>query len=304
MINIISSCTNSKKQIPNESLKIESFNKNMDLEDIIKIWNNNIQKQGEASYKVSELYKGGSWKASVDTKKILCTKHRTELYIASAGYGLIHSEEKILPYDSTFASSTTNSINKFKNTSKIKANTRWWNSINTFSPASFSDESYFFIILPHSYLLAAQDTIKSLINTFDQKVFIFIANKHSLPEFMSDNIIKFDSRFNSFQSGVLSNMLQRAVLWLSNEIIIKGLPLSHVALQNHIENEMLNHDTFVMPIRIKLSEEEQYKKIKSMIEEENIQSASKGLKAFRAKGYACEQKRFGKIFKDIKGGLI
>jgi len=301
MINIISSCTNSKKQTSNESLRIETFNKSMDLEDIIKIWNNNIQKQGEITYKVSELYKGGSWKASLDTKVKLLKKYKTELYIASAGYGLIHSEGKILPYDSTFASSSSNSVSKFQNHSKVKSNTRWWNSINRFSLASFSDESYFFIILPHNYLMAAQDTIKSLINIFGNRVFIFTANKHSLPEFMKNNIIKFDSRFNNFQSGVISNMLQRAVLWLSNEITIKDIPLFHAALQNHIEKEMLKYESFVMPIRTKLSEEELYKNIKLMVEKENIQSASKGLKTFREMGYACEQKRFGKIFKEIKG---
>jgi len=304
MINIISSCSNSKTQTPNDLLKIESFNKSMDLEDIIKFWNNNTKKQGETTYKVSELYKGTSWNASLNTKMKLLTKYKTELYIASAGYGLIHSEDEILPYNSTFASSTSNSISKFQNNSKINANTRWWNAINTFSFSSSTDESYFFVILPHNYLLASQDTIENLISIFGNQVFIFIANNHSLPEFMKNNIIKFDSRFNNFQSGVISNMLQRAVLWLSNEIIIKDIPLCHASLQNHIEQEMSKYQTFVMPIRTKLSEEELYEKIKLMIQKENIQSASKGLKTFREMGYACEQKRFGKIFKEIKGGLI
>lgn len=304
MINIISSCTNSKKQSPNKSLKIENFHKSMHLEDIIKTWDNNIQKQEETTYKVSELYKGGSWKASIDTKKVLLTKYKTELYIASAGYGLIHSEEKILPYDCTFASSTINSINKFKNNSKIHANIRWWNEINTFNLSKFPENSYFFIVLPHNYLLAAQNTIDNLIKIFGNKVFIFTANKNSLPEFMKNNIIKLDSRFNNFQAGVVSNMLQRAVLWLSDEIIQKDIPLTHTDLQNHIEEEMSKYEIFIMPTRTKLSEEELYAKIKSMIENENIQSASKGLKTFRAMGYACEQKRFGKIFKEIKGGVI
>lgn len=304
MINIISSCTNSKKQTPSRLLQIENFNKNMDLENIIKIWNNNILNKDETTYKVSELYKGGTWKASLDTKTQLLTKYKTELYIASAGYGLIHSEDKILPYNSTFASSTTNSISKFQNNSEVKANIKWWNSVNKFSLTSFSNESYFFIVLPHNYLIASQDTVEGLINIFGKQVFIFIANKYSLPNFMENNIIKFDSRFNNFQPGVVSNMLQRAVLWLSNEIVKKDIPLSHTAIQNHIEKEMLKHEIFIMPTRIKLSEEEIYKNIKSMIQAENIQSASKGLKVFRTMGYACEQKRFGKIFKEIKGGLV
>ncbi|MGK0469100.1 DUF6884 domain-containing protein [Clostridium sp.] len=303
MINIISSCTNSKKQTPSKSLQIENFNDDMDLEDIIRIWNSNIKAKGRTAFKATELYKGGSWQATLDTKEKLFIKYKTELFIASAGYGLIHAEEKILPYDSTFASSTKNSINKFKNNSKLKANIRWWNSINTFPITSFSHEAYFFVILPHSYLIAAQDMIESLIKMFTDKVFIFIANNHSLPPSMQKNIIKFDSRFNSFQAGVVSNMLQRAVLWLSTEIVTKDIPLSHTILQDHIEKEMFKYKIYVMPIRTKLTEQELYEKIKIMILENHISSPSKGLRLFRDMGYACEQKRFGKLFKEVKGIL-
>lgn len=303
MINIISSCTNSKKQTPSKAFKIASFKTDMHLEDVIDIWNRNIEKKTDVVYEATKLYKGGAWRATLDTDAVLASKFNTNLYVASAGYGLIHSKTQICSYDSTFASSTINSINKFVVNSDKNANIVWWNMVNKFQLFSFQEGSYFFIVLPHEYLSAAQDTIKLLIEKFDKNVFIFIANKHPIPLFMKNNIVKFDSRFNNFQAGVLSNMLQRAVLWLSNEIIKKDIPLSHRELQNHIEIEMASYKKFNMPVRSKLTEEEIRIKIKNMILKDEISSASKGLKAFRNAGFACEQKRFGKIFRKVKSEL-
>jgi len=304
MINIISSCTNSKKYIPSDTFKIANFKANMQLEDVIGIWNKNTEKKISKLYKATELYKGGAWKATLDTNTMLATKFNTSLYVASAGFGLIHAEAKICSYDSTFASSTLNSVNKFIVNSGQNANVQWWNMINKFKLSSFQKGSYFFIVLPHEYLLATQDTIKLLIEKFDMNIFIFIANKHPVPSFMKNNIVRFDSRFNSFQTGVLSNMLQRAVLWLSTEIIKKEIPLCHQELQEHIEIKMKNFEAFNMPIRLKLTKEEIRIKIKNMILEDKILSATKSLKNFRNSGYACEQKRFGKIFKEVKSELI
>lgn len=303
MINIISSCTNSKKQTSLEALKIENFNAEMYLGDVIQIWNRDIEEKVGPKYKAIELYKGCAWQASLDTKTALSNKFKTDLYVASAGYGLIHSETKIFSYDSTFASSTSNSLSKFINTSKRSANVEWWNSINSFSVSSFPKESYFFIVLPHEYLIAAQDTIEQLIEIFNSNVFIFTANKHSIPSFMKNNIIKFDSRFNNFQTGVISNMLQRAVSWLSSEIVEKNIQISHKELQRYIESQMAIYEVFKMPIRTKLTEEEICENIKKMITNELISSATHGLRRFRKLGFACEQKRFGKLYKQMKSEL-
>jgi len=304
MINIISSCTNSKKKIPANIFKIASYKSSMSLDDVLKTWKQHIYLKEEETHSAIDLYKGGAWKATVAIKEILLTKYETNLYIASAGYGLIHDSTQICAYDSTFASSTINSIRKFSNNSSKDDNVSWWDEINSFDVNTFSKNDYFFIVLPYNYLYAAQNTVKQLIDKFKSKIFIFVANQNKLPLYMSPYVIKIDSKFNNFEPGVQSNMLQRAVLWLSREIVTKNIPLKNKELQDHINVEMLRYDSFKMPVREKFSEEELYKKIKTLIEQENISSASKGLKTFRNMGYACEQKRFGKIFKEIKGGLL
>ncbi len=304
MINIISSCTSSKKYSPSDLLELTNIDDHLLLEDACELWINNININKSSQYKASQLYKGAAWKVTLEIKEILNKKTPTNLYVASAGYGLIHSDKEIYSYDCTFSSGDSNSISKFNNYLENPSNIIWWDKINTFSSDSFSSESYFFIVLPHDYLVASQNFIQEIIHKYDKKVFIFIANKKSVPSFMDQNIVKFDSRFNSFQTGVMINILQRAVFWLSNEIIMKDIPLVHKDLQNHIDMKLAQYKTFTMPVRKQLSEEEIYEKIRLMILYNNISSATQGLKYFRQLGFACEQKRFGKLFNEIKSELI
>lgn len=303
MINIISSCTSSKKYPPSDLLELTRIDDTLHLEDASELWIKNINMNNSPQYKASQLYKGGVWKVTLDIKDILSKKMQTDLYVASAGYGLIHSDKNIYSYDCTFSPGDSNSISKFNNYLDSPSNILWWDRINTFSSDSFSIDSYFFIILPHDYLFASQNFIKEIIHKYNKKVFIFTANQKPIPTFMDQNIIKFDSRFNSFQTGVMINMLQRAVFWLSNEIVRQDIPLIHKDLQNHIDMKLAQYKTFTMPVRRQLPEEEIYEKIRLMILYKNISSASQGLKYFRQLGFACEQKRFGKLFNEIKSEL-
>ena len=303
MINIISSCTSSKKHPSSNLLELTNIDEHHSIEDACELWIENIFRNESPRYKASLLYKGGTWKATLDIKKILNTKHTTDLYIASAGYGLIASDKEISSYDCTFSSGDNNSISKFNNYLDTPSNIIWWDKINTFSSNSFPINSYFFIILPHDYLYASQNFIKKIIHKYDKKVFIFTANQKPTPSFMDKNIIKFDSRFNSFQTGVMITMLQRAVLWLSNDIVVENIPLIHKDLQKHIDIKLAQYKNFTMPVREQLSEQKIYEKIRLMILYNNISSATQGLKHYRQLGFACEQKRFGRLFKEVKSEL-
>ena len=227
--------------------------------------------------------------------------YETELYIASAGYGLIHHSTKISSYDATFAPRTLNSIEKFDK--EKTSNMKWWDSINSFHVNSFSDDSYIFVILPHNYLIATQNFIKKLIEQHGKRVFIFRANQNKALSFMKKYTVEFDLRFNSYQTGTLSSLLARAVLWLSKEIVEHKIPFEHHLFQEHIEKKMKNYTQYKMPKREQLSEEKLIKKIENMIAKDGIESASKGLKKLRESGIACEQKRFGSLFKKVKSRL-
>ena len=249
MIYLISSCTNSKKIDANAMLKISNYSKKMPLHIAIDQWSENIN-QANPEMQALDLYKGKSWQSTLETYRLLAKNSEAKLFVASAGYGLIEAEKKITSYDSTFAPKTENSISKFHNSSSDHSNTIWWDTINKFTIEDFSKDSTFFIILPYDYLLATQNFIKLLIEKFENKVLIFLANQKAVPAFMEAYLIRFDTRFNTFQKGTTSSLLQRAVQWIAKEIIEKNIPLTHDAIQKHIDTTLSNHEKFEMPIAI------------------------------------------------------
>jgi len=297
MITILSSCTNSKTKKADETLTIQYYSKLQPFNMVIKNWKDSIDKNINQKYLPLELYKGVGWKATIDTYKILSNYKRTELYIASAGYGLISHKKEIAPYNATFAPRTPNSIGD------KETNIEWWDSINQFRVEDFYKDSYFFIVLPHNYLMATQNFIKEMIERYGKRVFIFRVTKSEIMPFMQDYIVEFDLRFNSYQVGTLSTILSRAVLWLSKEIVEHKIPFKHYLFQKHIEEKMKDYTLYKMPKREQLSEEELIKKIENMITNDGITSASKGLRRLRESGIACEQKRFATLFKKVKGQL-
>lgn len=303
MFFIITSCTNSKKIVSNASLTISSYSKSLTLKTAIEMWNNSIKNNYLFKFPADTIYKGQSWQYSLKTYKHFSNYSISKLLIVSAGYGLIYSDEKICSYNCTFTKNTLNSISKFQNVSNINSNIIWWDVINKFSINDFPDDSNIFLVLPYEYLIATQNYINQLINRFSTRVFIFTANINPIPNFMTPYVVKFDARFDTFQKGVKSSLLQRATYWLSNEITNHSLELKHAVLQNHIEKHLQNYEKFNMPIGIKLSEDELNYQISLMINKLNITSATSGLRLLRKNGMSCEQKRFGLLFKKIKSGM-
>lgn len=304
MIFIISSCTNSKKIVAEPSLSISNFSDQFSIKEASEKWNSIIKQNDFESCLARELYKGVAWQYSLKTHKLLSTHLPSKLLVASAGYGLIEADQTISSYDSTFTSNTKNSVSKFKNYSSIHSNILWWNSINKFSINDFPNNSRLFIILPFNYLLATQTFIHELVNRFKDKVFIFTASQKPMPILINPYIIKFDSRFDTFHKGVKSTLLQRATHWLVNEIVNHNLSLTHTVLQTHIDKTLENYEKIEIPIRKKISENEIKSQIISMVTENKVNSASVGLRFFRENGFACEQKRFSRLFNEVKGSIL
>lgn len=303
MINLIIPCTNSKKISSNELLSISNLPSHLYINEGITTWQKNLQIQTFSSYPAKELYKGISWQYSLKTYESLKNKIASRLLIASAGFGLIDADQKIPSYNSTFTPHTLNSITKFQNSTSIPHNVLWWDSINQINAIDFPSDSSFFIILPFDYLIATQNFINDLINRFSNKVFIFSVNKNPVPVFMVPYLIKFDARFDSFHKGVKSSLLQRATYWLTNEIINQNLDLKHSILQNHIEQHLRNYEEFKMPVGMKMNIDQLKNQIILMINENNISSASEGLRLLRKNGISCEQKKFGQLYKEVKSEI-
>lgn len=290
MIYIISNCTSAKKIIPNQLNLFRNYN-NI-VENIVLSWKNNLN-NSNINIEAKELYKGVTWKAVLDCEKEFSIKFQTRLLIASAGYGLIDSKKIISPYGITFSKNKLDSVNKYF------LNETWWTYINEFSIFEFKNSSAIFICLSKEYIEATKKYIEELINLYTNKVFIINITKNSDLKFKR-NYLNFDNRFNSYEPGTLINLSQRALRWLSQEIVRNNLELNHITLQKHI-NIFLNQFNYIPLKKGKRIQDLELKIIiKNIILEEKIYSATKALSNLRQKGFSCEQIRFKNLFNSLK----
>lgn len=245
------------------------------------------------------LYCGSSWKTTLDIERNFENKTDTKLLIASAGHGLINSDDFICSYGSTFSKGHADSIYNFSNVTNPTK--EWWNMINKFNIKSLNNNSQIFIFLPYEYLKAMEDFIEELIKLFGKRIFILIASKNKFSNLIEKNVLRFDTRFNSYEKGTLITLSQRCMRWLSNEITIKNLSLNHDVLQKHIDIFLSELVPYKVKIGKQLNDIDLVNIINEQIKNNNITSATRGLKEFRKNGFACEQKRYAKHFNSLVG---
>lgn len=295
MLYIISNCTNSKKLTPNKDSLFRNYTNNI-TNNIVLDWKTNLLNSNN-KIKAKDLYKGVTWKATLDCENEFSIKFPTKLLIASAGYGLIDSEKIISSYGITFSKNQLDSINKYC------LNEVWWNNINEFPVNKFKNVSAIFICLSKEYLNATDKYIDKLIKIYSNKVFIINISKKCELKF-KNNYLNFDSRFNLYEPGTLINLSQRALRWLSKEIVENKLELNQNILQEHINTFLNNFENTRIKKGKKIEDTDLRIILSDFILKKHILSASKGLTLLREKGISCEQKRFHHLFNNLKKEII
>jgi len=301
MIYVISNCTNSKKLSPSNDLILENYYFN-NIDKSLTKWKKNINSSISDLTPAKELYKGHSWQETLKSIDILSKKFKTELLVSSAGYGLIDANKQISSYQATFSRGNINSIHNFKSSTLLTPTVEWWDKVNNFNTSILNKSNYIFITVSYEYLIAMQNTIKELIETFGDKIFIIVLSKEKLPKIYDNHILRFDTRFNSFEKGTINSIISRFTKWFFNEIVTYDLELSNKILQNHIDNFLLSFPVYTIPNRKQLSDTEILNIIKEQTKNKQITSKTKGLTNLRSQGYACSQDRYGKLYTKIKGG--
>lgn len=297
MIYLISNCTSAKKIKSSSELMLKNYNN--DLEETIKEWKLNLKKFDGQRTIAKKLYKGPTWKATLDTEEIFLKKFESKLLISSAGYGIIDSEREIGSYDSTFSKGNENSVYRFKQENSTK---KWWNKINEYDVNNFTDNDIVFVFVSYEYLVAMENYLLEISERVNKKLFLIVSSSVVIPEKLKKFVLHFDSRFNSFEKGTFISLTQRCMRWLSGEIVNKNLEFEHSLIQSHIRNFLEKYKKYENHKGKTLSDNELLLKIKEQIEVEKIKSATQGLKNLRKNGLACEQKRYSRLFREIKIG--
>lgn len=338
-IHIIANCANRKRVPPVAELKSISLT---DIEDRAASWwvklnnfsaealnNKNLFREADCKIKARNLYVGSYW-ATIRAlpEKAEAADFDTNLWVVSAGYGLISSEDQIHSYSATFTPGNENSVTNGEKDSinRNKLLKQWWDEISRFSLLSSSNprkishlirenpDDYFLIVASADYLSAIEDDLLTGISALSSPNNIVIISSKSFSNAkLQNNIILTDARLQcngNCAENCEDHLIPRGVRGaigasLAATIIERAREdgfNAHI-LKQFVEKRIKESPDLVGFNRTRLEDDEVRQFIIQGLKESSLASCTHLLRKLRADGLACEQKRFKSIYWIEKGRM-
>jgi queuine/archaeosine tRNA-ribosyltransferase len=273
-----------------------------------------------------DLYKGPLWTASLKTWGIINGRSEdAQLWILSAGHGLINSKDKIIPYDVTFQdprdgvpSVLTRIVTEVDSETKRKALQAWWHLLiksKSKTPVSLEEliggagnDDYFLVILSKDYLDATFIDLEKALKAvrYPEQIAIISNNVNDpLAKRLKPNWLYADSRFVNLQGS--NNTLVNAkiaweVLW---HMFQEREGLAWWSVENF--NNYLHHLSADLPspkrpIREPSTDAQVEQFIRTELEQRET-PFSRLHRKYRDSGRACEYTRFRGLYYGVKDEL-
>ena len=252
----------------------------------------------------TEVYKGDHWSV-VRSIGLLTPPGRVNVWIASAGYGLITPTSPIVPYAATLSPRHLDSVAQNSNERR-----EWWSGLiarplvsDLTVPRSLKDVARKFKNSPlvvassSEYIDAmANDLIAARQELEDPILLSILCRKGAAPPELRDVSIALQASYSSVLGGALTSLNVRVLRWLVEQGAAKltrhtiARLLAELAAQSTVQP---------IPKRAKLTDAEVKRQIHKALHSATRVSQSGLLRVVRNNGLAVEQSRFARIYNEV-----
>jgi hypothetical protein len=228
---------------------------------------------------------------------------RAQLWVCSAGYGLIPADAQIRPYAATF-SGGSDRVPGGADGARL-----WWHALADWAgpapgqPRSIrslvaADRSAAFLLaLSASYLDACRDDIAAAAGQVaDPDTFMVVSAGARFAGSAGLAMVPADARLQAFLGGTRQALNARIAAYLLSTEISSRAEATHCMTRLLAEQAPLTRYE-----RKKLSDQEVIEMIACRLAQAPGISASRLLREFRDAGYACEQQRFASLHRTVTG---
>lgn len=303
-VNVVVTCTNRKRAEPTSALLMRSL-QSQGIEGRAAEWSRRVRAASDAAIPAAELYSGEHWSV-VRGLPAQAAKHAYDLHVwvASAGHGVISLEERIPPYGATLSRGHADSV--------LSANEEpadWWSALTSREPSSprnlaalarrFPSRPIIVAVSPPYLKAMARDLVEAA-DCLDSpsSLSVLCAGTASTPEVASFRV-PCDARLQHAAGGGTR---------VSLNVRLVGLALDQLAGQKPSFDRISSAFTTLLasapPVsvydRAKLGDEDIRGFIRSALKTEPGVSKTGLLRKLRDQGQACEQNRFGELFREVK----
>lgn len=306
-IRLVVTCSDRKRVTPPDRLRA----RNLGLGNAAgrgRRWVARLATTSATAMPAATLYKGEHW--SVASSLIQTAGDAglsAELWVVSAGYGLVAAQAVLKPYSATFTTSHPDCVTGGANGFAVRAARRaWWSAIASWrgpqdgAPRTLRDlaarspNDRIVVAAGAAYTDALLDDLMSAQQALASRNLLLIVSAGTEPAgVLSENILPLDASMQSLVGGTRLSLNVRLLAWLLRTSHEHQFQLDSVRRQVR-DVPRTRPD---MAERRRLSDDEVMTFIQRRRRDDAQATKSQLLHDLRASGSACEQGRFSGLFR-------
>lgn len=301
VINLIVTCTN-RKGSPSAPLNQARNLKGPSIAVRARAWSETLSASCDG-VAAEQVYKGDHWSV---VRSIAPSRGplKINVWVASAGYGLISPKSRIVAYAATLSGGHLDSV-----ASSSEERRSWWESLIRNPPrvspsgprsvwqvaAKFSSSPLIIAASPEYIDAMAGDILVASKRLESSELLSVLCRAGGAPLELAPFAVHISANLAAELGGALTSLNARVLRWL---VSFGTEKLTRATITRYIKQLSGRCSARVVPQRSKMTDSEVRKHI---YEEQRVavRSRSALLKVLREKGYAVEQSRFGKLYKEV-----
>ena len=258
------------------------------------MWSRRLKEVEAPTRCASELYAGDHWRSALEAYRLaLRFSPRAELWIISAGYGLISLTKRIKPYGATFASRSSDSVWRGEADGGRRERLRlWWKRLG--HEATLADllprqgDGALILALGREYLEALHDDLEQARKADGTRACISVISAGGRD---TDCLLPVTAQLRPVVGGTNSALNARVLAWLAAEAV--GHRFKHTSMA-----AVLERTTSLLPDHVPLSRGRSVSneaiafQIEQLLSHNPEISRTTALRLLRSSGVACKQDRF------------
>lgn len=288
-LTIVVNCTDRKSVVPSANLRMRSLPTG-DTDERFESWRSRIQ-AAEPSSRLVDLYQGEAWQQAKGLAQDARQRGITvRMLVASAGLGLKDVTYKAPSYAATFAGGHADSV-----TDDVRRIADWWLRLcdlpQTTSLVRVANGPVL-LVLSESYARAMDEDLVELGNRNGD--YLLVGGWRTidgLPRLPADRDLR-----QAMGGTVSSVSLRMARRWMARR---SGAQLFSAIDDRRWAKWARSVRRSELYLRAPITDGELADLIRVLVREDRSLSATRALRAIRDRGIACEQKRFGALFREV-----
>lgn len=312
---LVASCTERKRAVIPEGLHLRNLATAALSNRVDRWWERLEQTSAVARHPAVNLYGGEHWTYAQHSLEALRDRGQpAELWVASAGYGLVPASARLSPYSATFTSGSPDSVVQDASTgpTRIEQLQDWWAALARFTgpewqaPRSLQrlatrDPRATLVIVaaPHYIRAMRIDLLAARSALLRPEQLILVSNQELLadPE-LAPNLIPVDERCQTVVGGTMLGLNAR----VAHRLLAEGHagPLTAPRLRERYDSMVSDAEKPPKHNRERMDDKEVLSFLRTALQQDPKAGWTLLLRTLRGNGRACEQGRFRELHKQVR----